>query len=180
MPHNKLKNRKIENQIKDDLGFAELWDTIPTEVISKIMPVIALGRERQIDTETLSAQFSNGTTVTVPANEVWEIININVRFTTTATVGTRTIQITVNAVDGTEIVFQCLGDATQTASLTRNYTFSPSITTTDNQGSGLSSLVHFIKYLKPGWSFTFADRGGVDTSDSVLMYLMLRKYRTVE
>lgn len=63
---------------------------------------------------------------TVPAGEVWKVQAIRFTLVTSATVATRTVNLTID--DGTNQVWRSIAPATQTASLTRQYLWMAGIT----------------------------------------------------
>ena len=65
-------------------------------------------------------------TFTVPDGQEWQILWVYVQYTSTATVGNR--QLTIRALsDGGTTLMQVKAGAVQAASLTRYYTFAPSL-----------------------------------------------------
>jgi len=151
-------------------------DKMPDEIEDKVKVVYVLNDKFDIDTLTLFASFANGTVITVPDNEFWEVEHMNVRLTATATVGSRTLIVEVDS-ENASLLAQFAGDGTTTASAIRNHNFSYRIATTDQIQSGIHFYGHFLKYLKPGWTITFSERLGVDSADSVAVVMMIRRHK---
>jgi hypothetical protein len=117
---------------------------------------------------------SSNKVFTVPAGLEWQVCTIRVVYTSTATVGTRQIGMQYEKGDGT-IVTSMRAGATQTASLTRIYTF----------GLGLMDMTSFrdtdylsmplpVVVLPAGYVVRVWDKAAIAAAaDSMSVYLMV-------
>ena len=90
---------------------------------------------------------------TVPAGEVWHLRAIRFTLVTSATAATRVVHLRI--ADGSNVYFECIANASQTASLTRQYSGQPTQTTiTDTTGTEIIIPIPANLYLNTGWTIS--------------------------
>lgn len=98
---------------------------------------------------------------TVPAGEVWEVLSVNVRFTSSATAGNRQVVCIVRPPTGFEIARGSAG-ATQAANQLRTYTFGMGV---NDQSAFIATYMTVAMpriVLAENWQLEALDVTGVD------------------
>lgn len=111
---------------------------------------------------------NNNRTFTVPANKIWQVQSLRVSYVTSATVGNRGLRVTYETAGGAVLYSQRTG-VIQTASLTREYAFSPGAPY-DTVFGGVNSDYLLVPLspllLKAGQVIRLRDPANISTSDS--------------
>ena len=119
-------------------------------------------------------------TFTVPDGQEWQILWVYVQYTSTATAGNR--QLTIRALsDGATTLMQVKAGSTQAASLTRYYTFAPSLAdlTAFRDTSYLMTPLMPTFFLSAGQQLQILDSAAIAAAaDDLLVYVQLA-YRSV-
>lgn len=166
-------NDTIQNMVKE-LQLDVALETPPSQLMPNVQAVYNLNDKTLIDSVTLAVALSGDTTITVPNNEFWEVVHLHVQFLTTATATNRSLRALITENGSTVAEFQ--SDGTQAPSVNRAYEFRPNVST-DQNTSGTIQYPPFLKWLKSGWIITFTDRSGVDDSDSITVFLQIRRHK---
>lgn len=107
----------IGNTVKDGSG-VDYWIVVNSQGQLVTVPAWAINLTSE---ETLN---DSDKTFTVPASTEWKIESIWIEFVSTATAGTRQIEIQI--LDGSsDVIMKFYAGATQSVSITRNYLFAP-------------------------------------------------------
>ncbi len=168
-------NDTIQQMIRE-LQLDPLVDKVPLELADKVLATYALNDRWLIDVITINLAISAPAIITVPDNEIWEVVNMHVQLTTSATAGSRQIRIQVT--DGSTLVHEGQGAIGSVAANTvRKFTFSPLCTGAIQNAAGRANYVHFIQWLLSGWVLTFDDLINVDTADVIQVYLQIRRHK---
>jgi len=152
-------------------------DSLPSESVDKIMPVIVLNETGEIKIQNFAAATGDQI-FTVPENKTIELQGVFSTVATTATVGNRAFTLTIESDAGTEIYSQ-VASFVQAASVSRTYNWSQyngvvaSITGTD-------SVAPFPSLLKSGWVLRLHDRNNTDSSDPFTGAFIWKEYEQTE
>ncbi len=116
----------------------------------------------------------NAKTITVPAGQLWQILWIWIEYSSDATVGTR--QLSVQLRDSLpDIIGSIRPNATQAASLTRNYMIGPSLAnlTAFYDTSYLTTPLPPTIILGPGDSIYISDRNLISAGDDMVVQMRI-------
>jgi len=106
-----------------------------------------------------SAANDSDKTITVPAGKTWEIQALNITNVTSADVGNR--QIVVIVTDGTNTLCTLNAEATQAASLTEYYLYTPKYGTAAEAPTGWHYIPLPVHTLPPGGTIRIYDSAAV-------------------
>lgn len=98
----------------------------PTAADLNVTATIATNTEWTIALESDETLNDSDKTITVPANQLWQILGIRVEFTSTAVVGDRQLAVQWRD-DADDIIGEVIPGLVQAASLTYNYQFAPAL-----------------------------------------------------
>lgn len=116
-------------------------------------------------------------TLTVDANEIWEILSIWVELTSTATVGNRLMRLLFKD-SASDIIWQAYPGVNQAASLSRNYLFAQNLA----RDTAFYSSIMLNHPLPPllfpaGFQISIYDSAGVDpAADDLIVQMMINRY----
>lgn len=119
-------------------------------------------------------------TITVTAGQLWQVLNIRLEFTTTATANNRQIVIQWRD-DGDDVVGEVKAGVTQAASLTYYYEFGPALAdlTTLRDSDWIMTPLPPTLFLPAGYNLRIYDNNAVDAAADDLVIQMMYAYKTV-
>jgi len=101
-------------------------------------------------------------TFTVPAGRMWQLEGIMVDFTTTATVGNRSMRFVIG--DGTNILWLNVSSSNQAASLNYIYIGSPALTNAAVTATGIAQMNFPSMVIPEGYTIRVYDALAVDAA----------------
>lgn len=173
-----INNTEKIRQMISELQLDAADPSIAKEIGKTVVPTYALNSDWKFDTFTASSVTMESNGFTVPDNEVWEILWIHTLVTTSATVGTRVWRLRVLTNAGGMTAATVFGDVTQTASIVREYNYTPQCTTTDSNANGVYGVTIFPRWMGPGWVLEIDDRGGNDEAGDLYdLFVTFRRHK---
>jgi len=119
----RINKQEVLQEMQEGLRLDTAKEKTPQELAEKILPVYKVNPRPRIFVLSDNALNDSDKTITVPAGKQWEVLYGQVQLVTTATVGDRRIQYTVQTSGGNEIVYTQQALNVQIASTNERYNF---------------------------------------------------------
>ena len=119
-------------------------------------------------------------TITVTAGQLWQVLNIRVEFTSTATAGDRQLVIQWRD-DSDDVVGEIRAGTTQDVSLTYYYEFAPALADllVVRDSDWLMTPIPPTLFLPAGYDLRIYDNNAVDAAADDMVIQMMYAYKTV-
>jgi len=171
----KINKGEVIKKIIGGLRLDPAREQMPSEVIDKVMPVFNVndtGESMVVHNEVLN---DSDKSFVVPVGFEWELKNVHVDFTATATVGSRFIGIEIID-DNAVVIYRSITVIALTASNQMDLIFQG-----DNIGTGVLTLMSvaplYNSRMKPGWTLRVLDTSAVDAAaDDMLIHVSLQQF----
>ena len=152
----------------------------PTAADLNATVTIAGSNEWTVALEADETLNDSDKTITVTAGQLWQILNIRLEFTTTATVGDRQIVIQWRD-DSDDVVGEVKAGVVQAASDTYYYEFAPALADllAVRDSDWLMTPLPPTLFLPAGYDLRIWDNNAVDAAADDLIIQMMYAYKTV-
>jgi hypothetical protein len=162
----KILNSEITQRIIDTLEL-ETPQEVPINIANTIVPVIDVQEVPRLRFASYAFTGPTNANIQVPANKRYRILGMQITYTSTATVGNRTIALAFRSTNAASSnYYRQLTTNAQAASLTRSYNFTRGVNNTTTSSYELFGLPDI--WIDSNHYIGIRDEAAVDASNDTI------------